>query len=216
MGHGSRTGLSLEDLLSVRPITALASCRRRDFFREEDRLPPFRLSPLPRSSPDEPPRALVTTSPAAPMAAAATSSGAATISAPRLPAADTASLPSCIPLPCSCSLPCGFSSTFATALRASAITARACGEVSVVSRVESHAIGFSRLPCERTRSGPASWNVIAMPRRSNVLPCAILRRNGTSREQPGTSSRTGSLPSPWAAHAWARQLPSSWQTGRRT
>jgi hypothetical protein len=26
---------------------------------------------------------------------------------------------------------------------------RACDEVSVVSRVESHAIGFSRLPCER-------------------------------------------------------------------
>src|SRR5215212_3430467 len=82
------------------------------------------------------------------MAAAATSSGAATISAPRLPAADTASRPCCVPLPCPCSLPCGFSSTFATALRASAITARACGEVSVVSRVESHAIGFSRLPCE--------------------------------------------------------------------
>ncbi len=71
------------------------------------------------------------------MAAAATSNGAATISAPRLPAADTASLP------------CGFSSTFAIALRASAITARARGEVSVVSRLESHAIGFSRLPCER-------------------------------------------------------------------
>src|SRR3712207_1189630 len=80
------------------------------------------------------------------MAAAATSSGAATISAPRLPAADTASLPSCVPLPCPA---CGFSSTFGTALRASAITARACGEVSVVSRLESQAIGFSRLPCER-------------------------------------------------------------------
>ena len=26
---------------------------------------------------------------------------------------------------------------------------RACGDVSVVSKVESHAIGFSRLPCER-------------------------------------------------------------------
>jgi hypothetical protein len=38
------------------------------------------------------------------------------------------------------------------ALRASAITARACGEVSVVSRVESHAIGFSRLPCDRDRA----------------------------------------------------------------
>ena len=83
------------------------------------------------------------------MAAAATSSGAATISAPRLPAADTASLPCCVPLPCPCSLPCGLSSTFATALRASAITARACGEVSVVSRLESHAIGFNMLPCER-------------------------------------------------------------------
>ncbi len=31
----------------------------------------------------------------------------------------------------------------------SAITARACGEVSVVSSVESQAIGFSRLLCER-------------------------------------------------------------------
>jgi hypothetical protein len=85
------------------------------------------------------------------MAAAATSSGAATISAPRLPAADTASLPCCVSLPCPCSLPCGLSSTLATALRASAITARASGEVSVVSRVESHAIGFSRLPCDRER-----------------------------------------------------------------
>ena len=53
-------------------------------------------------------------------------------------------------LPCR-SLPCGFSSTFATALRASAITERACGEVSVVSRVESQAIGFSRLPSDRER-----------------------------------------------------------------
>jgi hypothetical protein len=43
-------------------------------------------------------------------------------------------------------VPCGFSSTFATALRASAITVRACGEVSVVSRLESHAIGFRMLP----------------------------------------------------------------------
>ena len=43
----------------------------------------------------------------------------------------------------------GFSSTFATALRASAITARACGEVSVVSRVESHAIGFIMPPRDR-------------------------------------------------------------------
>jgi hypothetical protein len=84
------------------------------------------------------------------MAAAATSSGAATISAPRLPAADTAFLPCCLPLPWPCSL-CGFSSTFATALRASAITARACGEVSVVSSVESQAIGFSRLLCARER-----------------------------------------------------------------
>jgi hypothetical protein len=83
------------------------------------------------------------------MAAAATSSGAATISAPRLPAADTALRPSCVPPPWPCSLPCGFSSTLATALRASAITARASGEVSVVSSVESQAIGFSRLPCER-------------------------------------------------------------------
>jgi hypothetical protein len=41
---------------------------------------------------------------------------------------------------------------FATALRASAITARACGEVSVVSRVESHAIGFSRLPWDAERA----------------------------------------------------------------
>jgi hypothetical protein len=71
------------------------------------------------------------------------------ISAPRLPAADTAPLPCCVPPPCPCSPPCGFSSTFATALRASAITVRACGEVSVVSRVESQAIGFSMLPCER-------------------------------------------------------------------
>src|SRR5215217_1516285 len=85
------------------------------------------------------------------MAAAAISSGAATISAPRLPAADTAFRPSCVPPPWPCSLPCGFSSTLATALRASAITARACGEVSVVSRVESQAIGFSRLPCDRER-----------------------------------------------------------------
>ena len=30
-----------------------------------------------------------------------------------------------------------------------AITARACGEVSVVSRLESQVIGFSRFPCER-------------------------------------------------------------------
>jgi hypothetical protein len=82
------------------------------------------------------------------MAAAATSSGAATISAPRLPAADTAFRPSCVAPPCPCALPCGLSSTLATALRASAITARACGEVSVVSRVESQAIGFSRPPCE--------------------------------------------------------------------
>ena len=43
------------------------------------------------------------------------------------------------------------SSTFATALSASAMTARACGEVSVVSRVESQAIGFSRPPCARER-----------------------------------------------------------------
>ena len=85
------------------------------------------------------------------MAVAATSSGAATISAPRLPAADMAFRPSCVPLSLSRSLPCGFSSTFATALSASAITARACGEVSVVSRLESHAIGFSRLPCDRDR-----------------------------------------------------------------
>jgi hypothetical protein len=120
-----------------------------DFFREEVRLPPFRLVPLPPSPPGDPPRALVTTSPAAPMAAAATSSGAATISAPRLPAADTAFRPSCVPPPWLCSPPCVLSSTLATALRASAITARACGEVSVVSRVESQAIGFSRLPCER-------------------------------------------------------------------
>ncbi len=83
------------------------------------------------------------------MAAAATSSGAATISAPRLPAADTASLPCWVP--CPCSLPCGLSSTFATALRASAITARACGEVSVVSRVKSHSIVFNILPCDRER-----------------------------------------------------------------
>ncbi|MEZ0168000.1 hypothetical protein [Microvirga sp. TS319] len=32
------------------------------------------------------------------------------------------------------------------------MTARACGEVSVVSRVESHAIGFSMLPCDRERA----------------------------------------------------------------
>ena len=74
-----------------------------DFFREEVGLPPFRLSPLPRSSPREPPSALVTISPAASMATTATSSGAATISAPRLPAADTASRPSCVRLPWPCS-----------------------------------------------------------------------------------------------------------------
>jgi hypothetical protein len=122
-----------------------------DFLPEEARRPPLRLLLVPPSSRGKPPSAPVTTSPAAPMAAAATSSGAATISAPRLPAADTASLPSCVPAPCPCSPPCGFSSTFATALRASAITARACGEVSVVSRLESQAIGFGRLPCECER-----------------------------------------------------------------
>ena len=41
--------------------------------------------------------------PAAPMATAATSDGAATISAPRLPAAATASRPSCVRLPWPCS-----------------------------------------------------------------------------------------------------------------
>lgn len=33
-------------------------------------------------------------------------------------------------------------------LRASAIPARACGEVSIVTRVKSQAIGFSSLPCD--------------------------------------------------------------------
>ncbi len=100
------------------------------FFREEDLRPSFRLALVPRSSRGDPPRALVTTSLAVPTAAAA---------------ADTAPTP----LPCPCWLPYGFSSTLAITLRTSAITARACGEVSVVSRLESQAIGFNRLPCER-------------------------------------------------------------------
>jgi hypothetical protein len=70
--------------------------------------------------------------------------------------------------------------------------------------------------CPAPASGTASWTVILRPRRSSVPPCAILRRNAPSRERPGTSSRTGSQPSPWAAHAWMRQ-PLSWRpTGRRT
>ena len=139
------------------------------------------LSLLPRSSPDEPPSALVTTSPAAPIAAAATSSGAATISAPRLPAAYTASLPCCAPLPCPCSL-CGFSSTFATALRASAITARACGEVSVVSRLESQAIGFSRLPCARERDC-----VVVRDLEAPEVERAVVRGPGEERALAGTA-----------------------------
>ena len=73
--------------------------------------------------PGDPPRALVTTSPAAPTAAAATSSGAATISVPRLPAAETASRSSWVPLPWPCP-PCGFPRMLATTMRASAITVR--------------------------------------------------------------------------------------------
>ena len=43
------------------------------------------------------------------------------------------------------------------ALRASAITVRACGEVSVVSRLESQDIGFSRLSCARERDADPAW-----------------------------------------------------------
>jgi hypothetical protein len=67
----------------------------------------------------------------------------------RQPLQPTRLLPHCVPLPCPCWLPYGFSSTLAITLRTSAITARACGEVSVVSRLESQAIGFNKLPCER-------------------------------------------------------------------
>lgn len=132
------------------------------------------------------------------MAAAATSSGAATISAPRLPAADTASLPCCGPLLCSCSLLCGFSSTFATALRASAITARACGEVSVVSRLESQAIGFSRLPCDGERAGVAERDLDAPE-----VERAAVRDPAEERAFVGTACDFVADREPAAALDWA-------------
>ena len=134
---------------------------------------------------DESPSALVTTSPAAPMAAAATSSGAATISAPRLPAAETASLPSCSPRPGPWSAPWGFSSTLAIALRASAITDRACGEVSVVSRVESQAIVSSRLPCARERD-PERAGGVERDRDALEVECAAVRDAVEDRDFVGT------------------------------
>ena len=76
--------------------------------------------------------------------------------------------------------------------------------------------GSAGCPVSGMWSGPAPWNAIAMRRRSSVPPCAILRRSGIWREQPGILSLTGSRPLPWAVHAWKRQLASWRQSGSRT
>jgi hypothetical protein len=62
---------------------------------------------------------------------------------------------------------------------------RACGEVSVVSRVESQAIGFSGLPCERDAGRDAvcdpaeergfvgtAWDLVAARELAIALGCA--------------------------------------------
>ena len=68
--------------------------------------------------------------------------------------------------------------------------------------------------CLATVSGTRS--AIAMCRRSNVLPCAILRRSGPSREQSGTSWQTETRPLLWAGPAWKCRSASLWQTEKRT
>jgi hypothetical protein len=83
-------------------------------------------------------------------------------------------------------VPCGFSSTFATALRASAITARACGEVSVVSKVESHAIGSIMLPCERERDVGRAC-VVERDRDAPEVERAAVRDPAAERDLAGTA-----------------------------
>jgi hypothetical protein len=72
------------------------------------------------------------------------------------------------------------------ALSASAITARACGEVSVVSRVESQAIGFSRLPCDRERD-PERACVVERDRDVPEVERAAVRDPAEERAFVGTA-----------------------------
>jgi hypothetical protein len=64
-------------------------------------------------------------------------------------------------------------------------------------------------------AGPVSRIATSTRRRSSVLLRAILQRNGPLMKQPGFSSRTESLPLPWAGHAWKRRSLSWRRIGRR-
>jgi len=66
------------------------------------------------------------------------------------------------------------------------MTVRACGEVSVVSRVESQAIGFSKLFCAREREAERAC-VVERDRDAPEVERAAVRNPAEVRDVAGTA-----------------------------